>query len=141
MDQWSGYPVARDRLLNAVAKRAPNRTVAITGDIHTNWVNELHSDFSRPDKPMIGAEFVCTSLASGGDGNDVSAQRMSTMQDDNPHLKWFENRRGYVRCNVTEQDWIAEYRSVPFVTKQGAPVKTASAWRVEHGKPGIVRAQ
>lgn len=141
MDQWSGYPVARDRLLHAVAKRAPNRTVAITGDIHTNWVNELHSDFSRPDKPTIGAEFVCTSLASGGDGNDVPAQRLSTMQDDNPHLKWFENRRGYVRCNVTAQDWIAEYRSVPFVTKQGATVKTASAWRVEHGKPGIKRAQ
>ncbi len=140
MDQWSGYPVARDRLLNEVAKRAPNRTVTITGDIHSNWVNELHSDFSRPDKPTIGAEFVCTSISSGGDGSDVTAQRVATMQGDNPHLKWFENRRGYVRCNVTERDWIAEYRSVPFVTKPGAPVNTTSAWRVEHGQPGIVKA-
>src|SRR5207237_5044147 len=51
MDKWDGYPVARDRLLNAIAKRAPNRTVVITGDIHSNWVNELHADFSRPDRP------------------------------------------------------------------------------------------
>jgi alkaline phosphatase D len=141
MDQWSGYPVARDRLLNEVAKRAPNRTVTITGDIHTNWVNELHSDFSRPDKPTIGAEFVCTSISSGGDGSDVTPQRMATMQGDNPHLKWFENRRGYVRCKVTETDWIAEYRSVPFVLKPGAPVNTASAWKLEHGRPGITKTQ
>jgi alkaline phosphatase D len=141
MDQWSGYPVARDRLLNEVAKRAPNRTITITGDIHTTWVNELHSDFSRPDKPTIGAEFVCTSISSGGDGSDVTPQRMATMQGDNPHLKWFENRRGYVRCKVTEQDWIAEYRSVPFVLKPGAPVNTASGWKVEHGRPGITKTQ
>lgn len=141
MDQWSGYPVARDRLLNEIAKRAPNRTVTITGDIHTNWVNELHTDFSRPDKPTIGAEFVCTSISSGGDGNEVPAQRIATMQGDNPHLKWFENRRGYVRCRVTETDWTAEYRSVPYVTKPGAPVKTASGWKLEHGKPGLVKTQ
>lgn len=140
MDQWSGYPVARDRLLNAIAQRAPNRTITITGDIHTNWVNELHSDFSRPDKPVIGAEFVCTSLSSGGDGNDTTPQRLSTMQGDNPHLKWFENRRGYVRCRVTEQDWIAEYRSIPFVTKPGADIATASSWTVSHGRPGIRKA-
>lgn len=46
MDQWSGYPVARDRLLKSLAERAANRTVVITGDIHSNWVNELSSDFS-----------------------------------------------------------------------------------------------
>ena len=53
MDQWSGYPAARDRLLNSIAKHAANRTVVITGDIHSNWVNELHSDFGRPDRPVV----------------------------------------------------------------------------------------
>ena len=69
MDQWSGYPVARDRRLRAVAQRAPNRTVVITGDIHSDWVNKLHSDFSRSDRPTIAAEFVATSISSGGDGS------------------------------------------------------------------------
>ena len=31
MDQWSGYPAARDRLVRAIAERAPNRTVVLTG--------------------------------------------------------------------------------------------------------------
>lgn len=63
MDMWSGYPVARDRLLNTIARAAPNRTVVLTGDIHSNWVNELRSSFSRPggSSPTIAAEFVGTS--------------------------------------------------------------------------------
>lgn len=137
MDQWSGYPAARDRLLNEIAKRAPNRTVAITGDIHTNWVNELRSDFSRPDKPVVAAEFVGTSIASGGNGSEVPPARLDAMKRDNPHLKWFENRRGYVKCSVDTKAWQAEYRSVPFVDKPGAPIVTASRWQVEHGRAGI----
>ncbi|MBA3917971.1 MAG: alkaline phosphatase [Gemmatimonas sp.] len=139
MDQWGGYPAARDRLLGEIAKRAPNRTVVLTGDIHTNWVNELHSEFARPDRPTVAAEFVATSISSGGDGADVPPARLSTMQGDNPHLKWFQNRRGYVRCRVDANTWTADYRSVPFVEKPGADVATASSWRVEHGKAGIVK--
>lgn len=138
MDQWSGYPVARDRLLNEVARRAANRTVVITGDIHTNWVNELRSDFARPDRPVVAAEFVATSISSGGNGSDVAATRLDAMKRENPHLKWFENRRGYVKCTVDATTWKAEYRSVPFVEKPDAPIATASSWRVEHGRPGIV---
>src|SRR5262249_29447783 len=87
MDQWSGYPVARDRLLGEIARRAPNRTVVITGDIHSNWVNELRSTFARPGAPTIGAEFVGTSISSGGDGSDQRAAA-SALEADNPHVKW-----------------------------------------------------
>jgi alkaline phosphatase D len=139
MDQWSGYPVARDRLLNALTKRAANRTVVITGDIHSNWVNEVHSDFSRPDKPVVAAEFVGTSISSEGDGQAFNPTRLATMQRDNPHLKWYQGRRGYVRCHVDERAWAADYRTVPYVLKPGAPVETSSSWRVEHGRPGITR--
>ena len=137
MDQWSGYPAARNRLLNEVAKRAPNRTVAITGDIHSNWVNELRSDFSRPDTPVVAAEFVGTSISSGGNGGDVPAARLDGMKRENPHLKWYENRRGYVKCTVDQQVWRADYRSVPYVDKLGAPIMTSSSWRVERGRAGI----
>ena len=70
MDQWSGYPAARARLLESMARSAPNRTVVLTGDIHSNWVNELRTDFRRAERPSIAAEFVGTSISSGGDGSD-----------------------------------------------------------------------
>ena len=137
MDQWSGYPVARDRLLNTIAQRAPNRTVVLTGDIHSNWVNELHSDFSHPGRPVVAAEFVGTSIASGGDGTGDAGERMKTLLGESPHIKWQNNRRGYFTCKVDEKEWLTDYRTVAYVTRPGAPVETPTRWRVMHGKAGI----
>lgn len=139
MDQWSGYPIARDRLLGEIAKRAPNRTVVITGDIHSSWVNELRSSFSQPDAPTIGAEFVGTSISSGGDGSDRN-QVEGRLAGDNPHVKWQNNRRGYVRCAVSPEEWRAEYRTVEYISKPDAPVMTPTKWVVRNGVPGIERA-
>jgi alkaline phosphatase D len=136
MDQWSGYPAARDRLLRSVAERAANRTVVLTGDIHTHWVNELHADFSRPDRPVVAAEFVGTSISSGGDGSAAPGDSQSTR---NPHVKWFANRRGYIACSVDPAAWTAEYRTVPFISRPDAPLETPTRWRVTHGRPGIER--
>jgi alkaline phosphatase D len=136
MDQWSGYPVARDRMLGEIAKRAPNRTVVITGDIHSSWVNELRSSFSTPDQPTIATEFVGTSISSGGDGNNrnIAAGPAAT---DNAHLRWQNNRRGYVSCVVTPEEWRTEYRTVEFVTKPDAPIQTPTKWVVRNGMGGI----
>jgi len=137
MDQWSGYPAARDRLLNSIAKHAANRTVVITGDIHSNWVNELHSDFGRPDRPVVAAEFVGTSISSGGDGSDRNLMLTPGTASDNPHIKWQNSRRGYVSCSVAGDAWNTEYKTVGYVSKPDAPIDTPTKWRLEHGRPGI----
>ena len=139
MDQWSGYPAARDRLLRAVAERARGRTVVLTGDIHANYVNDLHAGFDRPDRPVVAAEFVGTSLSSGGDGVETY-RGWDQVRAESPHMHWHNARRGYVRCRVTPDEWRADYRVVPYVTRPGAPVETATRWRVAHGRPGIERA-
>jgi alkaline phosphatase D len=136
MDQWSGYPAARDRLLGAVAQHAPNRTVVLTGDIHSSWVNELPAGFEGPEGAPVAAEFVGTSISSGGDGVD-QAPNVTRQLGENPHLKWQNSRRGYLRCAVTPETWTSDFRTVPFVTRPDAPVQTASSWRLERGRPGI----
>ena len=140
LDTWSGYPAARDRLLGAIAERAANRTVVLTGDIHTSWVNELRAGFSRPDRPTVAAEFVATSISSGGDGATRAAWVNPAALAEAPHIRWHDARRGYARCTVTPDAWTTEYRVVPFVTRPGAAVETASRWRVAHGRAGIERA-
>ncbi|MEJ7809934.1 MAG: alkaline phosphatase D family protein [Gemmatimonadaceae bacterium] len=141
MDNWGGYPAARDRLLRAIAERAPNRTVVLTGDIHSSWVNELRSSFSSPNAPrgapVVAAEFVGTSISSGGDGSDRWASATPEVLADSPHVKWHNARRGYVSCTVTPDVWTAAYRVVPFVTRPDAPVETPTSWRVTRGRPGI----
>jgi alkaline phosphatase D len=139
MDPWSGYPKATERLMDSIAKHAPNRTITITGDIHSNWVNELHRGFGRDDLPIVGAEFVGTSMSSGGDGSDRNMVSGPTAAE-NTHVKWQNNRRGYVVCSMDEGSVQAEYRTVAYVSKPGAPVSTPTKWRVEHGRPGILPA-
>jgi alkaline phosphatase D len=137
MDQWSGYPAALERLSRAIAAHAPNRTIAITGDIHSNWVNELRGSYDRPDAAIVAAEFVGTSISSGGDGQDAGGGWNDKTRAENPDTKWHNARRGYVVCELLAAEARAHFRTVPFVTKPGAPIETASSWRVQLGRPGI----
>jgi alkaline phosphatase D len=137
LDTWSGYPVARDRLLHSIERHAPNRTVVLTGDFHSSWVNELHSAFDRPDRPVVAAEFVGTSISSGGDGSDRGAGVSPATMSENPHMKWQNSRRGYVTCRVDGDTWSTEYKTVNYISRPGAPLETPTKWRVEHGRPGI----
>ncbi len=138
MDQWSGYPVARDRLLRSIARHAAGRSIVLTGDIHSAWVNDLHEAFDRPDRRVVATEFVGTSIASGGDGDD-QWRGFTRAAPENPHVKWHGARRGYIVNSVSADAWHAEYREVPFVSRPGAPVSTVSSWRVEHGRAGAIR--
>ena len=137
MDTWSGYPAARNRLLRAVAERARNRTVVLTGDIHSSWANELRTDFARPEQPPVAAEFVATSISSGGDGTDRWGGVNDASLAENPHIRWHSGRRGYLSCLVTPTTWVTEHRSLPFVTRPGAPVETLKRWQLTNGRPGL----
>ena len=138
MDQWSGYPVALERLSRALATHSQNRAVAISGDIHSNWVHELRGSYDRPGAPIVGAEFVGTSISSGGDGQEAGSSWNDKTRAENPDAKWHNARRGYVVCEFAAKETRAIYRTVPFVSKPDAPIETASSWRVEFGRPGIV---
>ncbi|MFN2565809.1 MAG: alkaline phosphatase [Gemmatimonadaceae bacterium] len=139
MDQWSGYPAARDRLLGAISERAPNRAVVLTGDIHASWVNELRSSFAARGAPVVAAEFVATSISSDGDGAERSSYATDAALAENPHVKWQHARRGYLACTVTPETWRTEFRTVPFVTRPDAPIETSSRWRLTRGRPGVER--
>jgi alkaline phosphatase D len=137
MDSWSGYPAAKSRLLRTIAQHAPNRTVVITGDNHSNWVNEIRS--SAPGNALVAAEFLGTSMSSGGDGSDRSNFFNDAIAAENPHVKWQNNRRGYVVCDVGTDTWSTQFRTVPFVTRPDAAIETASKWRLTRGRAGIER--
>lgn len=136
-DSWSGYPAAQSRLFNAIARTAPNRTVVITGDNHANWVNEIR--LNDRAGTVVATEFLGTSITSGGDGSERSGWFTDAVAAENPHVKWQNNRRGYVVCDVSADMWRAQYRTVEFVSKPDAPIQTASAWRVTRGRAGVER--
>jgi alkaline phosphatase D len=137
MDQWGGYPAALARLMKSIGTRAPNRTVAITGDVHSNWVNELRANYDKPDAKKIGVEFVGTSISSDGDGQDTFGNWNDRSRAENPHVLWHNARRGYVMNAVGPAEWKATYRVVPFVSRPDAPIQTAAEFVTRNGKPGV----
>ena len=110
----------------------------LTGDVHANWVADLKADFSNPNSATLGTEFIGTSISSGGDGSDTNANTESILAE-NPHIKFFNNQRGYVRCELTPNRWQSDYRVVTAVTTPEAPITTRASFIVENGKPGVQR--
>ncbi len=139
MDKWSGYDRDRDRLLGFLHDRRVANPVVLTGDIHSNWVNDLKLDFRDMRSPTVASEFVGTSLSSGGDGADTRAS-MEGLYSQNPFVKFWNGQRGYVRCRVTPELWTSDYRVVDYVTRRGSPISTRASFVVEEGKAGVVQA-
>jgi alkaline phosphatase D len=138
MDQWSGYEAARNRVLHFLHEHKPSNPVVITGDIHSNWVADLKLDFAEPKSATVGTEFVGTSITSGGNGAD-SQPAVEAYLPENPHVHFYNNQRGYVRCTVGRDKWQSDYRVVPFVEQRGAEIKTRASFVVENGRPGAQR--
>lgn len=139
MDQWSGYDAPRERLLRLLGETGVRNPVVLTGDIHSNWVNDLLEDFDDPDSPVVATEFVGTSISSGGDGGPNAAYAEGVMRD-NPFVKLHNAQRGYVSCELTPGLWTARYRVLESVTRHGAPRLTLAEFVVENGRPGAERA-
>ena len=119
VDGWDGYVAARQRLLAGLARLPDANPVVVTGDWHANCVADLKADFDDPVSPVVGTEFVGTSISSGGDGSDRPGYAERAMAE-NPHLRFFNAQRGYVRCEVTPQRWRTDFRTVPYVSRPGA---------------------
>ncbi|MBP3956436.1 alkaline phosphatase D family protein [Gemmata sp. G18] len=139
MDQWPGYAHERMKLMQWIADRKVSNPVVLTGDIHSNWVNDLRVDDRKLDTPVVAAEFVGTSITSGGNGVK-EPKGLDTLLAENPFIKFHNRQRGYVRCAVTPKEWRSDYVIVEDVLKPSAPADVRASFVVEAGKAGVTKA-
>lgn len=136
MDQWPGYAYERMELMRFIADRKVPNPIVLTGDIHSNWANELHVDDRQPDTPPVAVEFVGTSISSGGNGK-AFPEYIDALKSANPFVKFHNTERGYVRCEVTPKQWKTDYVGVEDVTKPGGQVVTRASFIIEAGQSKI----
>jgi alkaline phosphatase D len=139
MDKWSGYDAGCKRLLKFLAERKIPNPVVLTGDIHSNWVNDLKLDFDKPEEPTVATEFVGTSISSSGNGVQKTP-RTDQMLSENPFVRFQNSERGYVSCTVTPGEWRSDYQVVEYIDRPGAPRVTRASFVVESGVPGAKEA-
>ncbi|MEU3218611.1 alkaline phosphatase D family protein [Streptomyces sp. NPDC006971] len=139
MDAWDGYPASRARILNGAEAARIENLMVLTGDVHVNYGFDLKRDFDDPSSRTLGTEIVATSVTSGKNGSDRPASWDNLMRA-NPHLKFFNGRRGYALVTLGRERARADYRTVSAVTTPGAPVTTAGSFVTEVGNQGLTPA-
>ncbi|MGH3434630.1 MAG: alkaline phosphatase D family protein, partial [Thermocrispum sp.] len=137
MDAWDGYVASQDKIASVMRDSRVRTGVVLTGDVHRHWAAEEKARYDGSDGDDVGVEFVTTSVTSGKDGDDGNQDRVIA---ENPHLKYYRNRRGYVRTTFTAGQVRADYRILPYVTKPGARAITDASFVVNDGDPTLHRA-
>jgi len=135
-DPWDGYVAERNDVLGAAQDRGVRNLVVITGDRHQNYAGNLHRSYQDAGAPVVGSEFVGTSITSGGNGVDVGPTG-ETFLAAKPHMKFFNGQRGYVSVEVTPKTWTSHFRVLDHVTTPGSPITTRASVVVEDQKPGV----
>ncbi|MBP2368914.1 alkaline phosphatase D family protein [Pseudonocardia parietis] len=123
-DTWESYAGSRERVMAGWLDSPVRNAVVLTGDEHVHHANELTLD----DRPA-GTELVTTSVTSGGDGGDGDGDG----GDENPHIRYREDRRGYLLTRFTPTELRADFRVVEQVSEPGAPVRTSASFVVPDG--------
>ena len=143
MDQWPGYEHERREMLGFLDEARVRNAVVLTGDIHSNWANDL--TLGDPDTgeaqtgKVVATEYVGTSISSGGNGG-TGREYAEAVRAENPFVKFQNAERGYVECELTPDAWRSDYRVVEYVDKPGAPLVTRASFVTESGRPGATPA-
>lgn len=134
-DGWDGYAASRQRLFQFVEQHQLKNLVAIGGDIHAFGVADLKTNFQDPQSPVIGTEFVGTSISSTG----LPQTLYALSQKINPHIRFLDSRyRGYVLCQVTQNAWYTHLRIVNSVQNSESTIRTLASFQVKNGQPGAM---
>jgi alkaline phosphatase D len=135
-DAWDGYTGSRDRIVAGLRGSAVRNAVVLTGDIHSHWAAEVRERFDDPSSVPVGTELVTSSITSGGDGSETDPH-IAAILPENPHIRFFNNRRGYVRTRITAGELRADFQVMPFVSRPGAAVQTGASFVVPDREPTL----
>ncbi|MCW2750813.1 MAG: alkaline phosphatase [Aeromicrobium sp.] len=141
-DQWDGYVVERDKVLNTIKDKKLQNVVFLTGDIHSGWACDIPLDKGTyPLGGSIATELVTTSVTSnnlddllGVPPRSASIVVETALQLLNRHVKYLNfDDHGYSVLDVTPARLQMDY----FIISDRADPKATSArtasWVVKNG--------
>ncbi|MFT4240789.1 MAG: alkaline phosphatase D family protein [Acidovorax sp.] len=133
-DSWDGYPAARARLLQSLARHTPRNTVLLGGDIHQNYVCELRA---QPESPVLASEFCGTSISSR---SGTTQDKVDAIARHNPHVLLARcDERGYGLADITPARWTTQLRVLDDPLRADSGARTLARFVVEDGRAGPVR--
>ena len=136
-DGWDGYPMARQRLFDALGNSGAANPLVISGDVHTFYAAELRHDFYRPESnanQVIATEFCGTSVTS----SSRPQKRTQEYVDMNPHIRYGRSdKRGFMLMEVTPAKTTTHFVGLDDVRDAASGIATVASFVVNAGRPGL----
>lgn len=134
-DGWSGYPAARQRLIDAMRTTRLKNPVVLGGDVHQNWVGHILSNYAQPESQSVGVEFCGTSISSR---NGATQQALAEILRHSPYFVFANAEyRGYGVVDVTPHTMTTTLRAVKNVRDPNSEVMTLARFSVEAGQSKV----
>ncbi len=128
-EAWVGYPAARQRVLESLARHKVSNPVVLSGDIHAFFLAEVEDSRRRP----VAVELVTSSIANSN--TDKSAELPL-----NPHVKYHDGTHsGYIRCELTPDRLQADYVGIADIRDPTSGRATLASFEVQSGDPRATR--
>ncbi|PRX49346.1 alkaline phosphatase D [Prauserella shujinwangii] len=139
-DAWNGYEASRDRITRGWVERGVPNPVVLTGDVHRHWAADLRQDYFDHSDPIVGSELVTTSVTSTSAGASPPSPEWYA---NNPHIKYCQGERGYVRVTATPAQLRADFRVVSDALERDpakVTIGTDVSFLLDAGTRGLRRA-
>lgn len=135
-DSWDGFPAARERLIGSLLARRPANPVFIGGDLHQNWIANVHAVPYDAKSPIVAADLCGTSISSRG----VPPERARTVAAANPHCLFANSTvRGYGLVLLDGKGATVRLRGLEDVRDPASPVRDLAEFALTAGAPGVER--
>lgn len=137
VDGWDGYPAARQRLLDGIARHRPGGPLVLGGDVHSFCVADLKPRFESEASPTIATELVATSITS----DPPRGERLRRAMARHPYMKLVDDtRRGWLSLDVGRMHTTAHLRTISDVQDPNASAGTLASFAIDQARPGAIRA-
>lgn len=133
LDNWDGYPAARERVLKA-AQSARSDLIVLTGDSHNAWAFNLPSG-GKPAGVELGGQSVTSpgyeSTFTTTPPQDVAAALIAT----NDQLKWADtSQRGYMTVQLSPGKAISNWHFMATVRQKSVALSGTHSMVTLRGK-------
>ncbi len=125
LDSWDGYPTARHRLIEQLAK--VSNPVVLTGDYHAGMLIDVHERPFEQDSSLVAPELMAPPISSQLFPADITGQSPQVRQQINGH--------GYLAVEVTPERVHARFRILDDVADPSSAISTRLTCTIEAGSP------
>lgn len=144
MDQWDGYPAAKDRVMDFIKREKIDNVVFITGDDHASYAYEVAGEKEDPIEayrngtPPLAVELVTPSISSANFDEYLPKFYLNKLRrkfpKKNPHLRWFDlTNHGYILLEITPETSIATWNFMETISEEREGDYQAKTLRIEAG--------